>query len=124
MCLPLGTVLHDSFFPHFPLYFSCFTLGFAESSGDQTIQLVGEGGPQVAYTYSPLQDTRNALTLESMGKGSSSTPTYAPFFEYSGAYDYGNQVITAAFQGSKTSFPNNSSNVDFSIFDKEGRAGT
>jgi hypothetical protein len=102
--------------------FRCYESGLKESTGDQTFQ-IGENGQELAYTYSPLQDTKNALTLELLGQGNSSSPTYSAFFDYSGAYDYANQVMMAAFQGSTTTFPNQHTNMDFSKLDHEGRAG-
>jgi hypothetical protein len=109
--------------PHKKVFlFHCCGSGLKESTGDQTIR-IGKNGQEIAYTYSPLQDTQNALTLELLGKGNSSSPTYSAFFDYSGAYDYANQILMAAFQGSATSFPNQHTNMDFSKLDHEGRAG-
>lgn len=84
---------------------------------------IGEVGQNISYTYRPLEDTKNDQTLESMGKGGQSFD-YSHYFEYSGAYDYANQVTMAAFQGSKTAFPNTKVNFDFGKLGMEGRAGT
>lgn len=83
---------------------------------------MGENSFEINYTYSPLEDTRNAQTLEWMGEGGESH-LFAHYFNYSGTYDYANQVMKAAFQGTKTAFPNSNVDFDFSNLGLEGRAG-
>jgi len=44
---------------------------------------------------------------------------YDKFYQYYGQYDYGNQIVLAAFEGAKTNFKN--FNNDFGLYEYEGR---
>merc|ERR1712176_725871 len=46
-------------------------------------------------------------------------PMYDKFYKYYGQYDYGNQIVLAAFAGGKTNFKN--FNNDFGIYEYDGK---
>lgn len=85
-------------------------------------------GANVGYSYDPLIDNVNKRTIAGFSTSAQSKmaqcencpyPTYKKYYEYYGAYDYANQIVLAAFEGSPTTF--NNFNNDFGIYGFAGR---
>lgn len=88
-----------------------------------------------SYSYNVLEDNHSGLTLQNFstlakdmmwdcqfGKGHSNCPypTFTTYYRYYGAFDYGDQWITAAFDKTKTNFVNG--NADFTAYTEPARA--
>ncbi|KAG7343103.1 low iron-inducible periplasmic protein [Nitzschia inconspicua] len=91
-----------------------------------TLSINGEGS--VSYTYNPLTDNGNKRTIQGFSTAAKEKmhdcpncpySTYKKFYDYYGAFDYANQWVLAAFDGSRTSFSNG--NADFGIYGFEGK---
>lgn len=86
----------------------------------------------ITYTYEPLSDNVLFRAFEGFSEfaqdflgeceGNCPYPVYTDFYDYYGVYDYGDNLISSAFDGSSTMLGNG--NMDFSIFGDAGRAGT
>ena len=90
---------------------------------------IGELG-QHTYSYNPLTKNYNARTLqgfsveaeEKMYKCTSCPyKTYNKFYEYYGAFDYGNKWVLAAFNKGSTNFAKG--NASFNSYGMEGTSG-
>lgn len=83
---------------------------------------------EIGYTYDPLVNNVNKRTIQGFSIAAKKTmwqcqdcpyDYYKAFVEYYGFFDYGNQIVTAAFEGQKTKF--NNFNSDFGIYGYDGR---
>mmetsp|Transcript_19089 Transcript_19089/g.37919 ORF Transcript_19089/g.37919 Transcript_19089/m.37919 type:complete len:502 (+) Transcript_19089:223-1728(+) len=99
------------------------TDGCFESSGDLSI-----GGVNYGYTYDVSTDNDNGRTIQGFSESAEAkmhTCTNCPYAEYNkyykyyGEFDYANQWVLAALDGTSTYFKNG--NADFSKYDFEGR---
>jgi len=96
-------------------------------SGSMTVELDG-GAATVTYTYTPLENNINKRSLAGFSTGAQKKmyecatcpyATYEKYYDYYGEYDYANQIVLAAFEGSKTNFKN--FNNDFGLYGFDGR---
>ncbi|KAL3938377.1 MAG: hypothetical protein SGBAC_006696 [Bacillariaceae sp.] len=86
-------------------------------------------GTQYAYIYNPASDNKNGRTIAGFSTQAGSKMRqdclgcpyidFSYFYNYYGADDYGHQWVTAAFDGTATSFKNG--NADFSKYGFDGR---
>lgn len=86
----------------------------------------------ITYTYEPLSDNVLFRAFEGFSEfaqdflgeceGNCPYPVYTNFYDYYGVYDYGDNLISSAFDGSSTMLGNG--NMDFSNFGGAARAGT
>ena len=99
------------------------TSGCFASTGTLTIN-----GASVGYSYDPLTENVAKRTIAGFSTSAQKKmaqcencpyDTYEKYFKYYGAYDYADQIVTAAFEGERTSFSN--FNNDFGIYDFAGR---
>jgi len=102
--------------------------GCFAASGEVTITSNGND-ITASYTYDPLTNNINKRTIQGFSTGAEGKmgtcetcpyPTFQKFFDYYGSYDYANQLVLAAFAGSKTNFEN--FNNDFGLYDYEGKS--
>ncbi|CAB9510543.1 expressed unknown protein [Seminavis robusta] len=99
-----------------------------ECFGGQGIMSIG--GPDdpviynLDYTYNALSDNKNGRSLQSISTNARDTMyncdncpygTYEKFFNYYSSFDYGNEMIMAAFTGGSTNFANG--NLNFGNFE-------
>jgi hypothetical protein len=86
------------------------------------------GSDQISYSYVPLQNNHNERTLKGFSTQAQEKMyecdncpyrTYEKFYDYYGVFDYANQWVLAAFEGSSTSFVNGQ--ADFSSYTMVGR---
>jgi hypothetical protein len=90
-----------------------------------------DSGKSFEYEYVVEQDNVNYRTIAGFSTDAKERmwdcdgcpyDTYTKFFDYYGEYDYADQIITAAFNGGKTSLKNG--NNDFSLYEGGiGRTG-
>ena len=100
------------------------TVGCFTASGNLKID-----GTQYPYSYNPLVDNNNERTISGFSTGAmkkmySECPgcpyvDYEYYYNYYGAFDYANQWVLSAMDGSRTNF--NKGNADFSKFSLIGR---
>lgn len=100
------------------------TVGCFAANGNLKID-----GTEYRYSYNPRVDNNNARTIAGFSTGAMKKmytecpgcpyPDYANFYNYYGAFDYANQWVLAALDGSSTNF--NNGNADFSKFSLVGR---
>jgi len=85
-------------------------------------------GLDVQYTYDPMTDNDADRTIQSMSLNAKKEmwqckncpyELYQAFVEYYGFFDYGNQIVEAAFEGRATDFLN--FNSDFALYGFTGR---
>lgn len=84
---------------------------------------------EIGYTYDPLVNNVNKRTIQGLSLTAKKTmwqcetscpfDYYKAFVEYYGYFDYGNQIVMAAFDGRETEF--NNFNSDFGIYGYGGR---
>jgi len=100
------------------------TAGCLAPAGSITI----DGKNDISYTYDPLVNNVAKRTIQGFSTSAQNKmaecancpyPLYKMFYEYYGQYDYANQIVLAAFAGSKTRFDN--FNNDFSSYSYDGR---
>ena len=91
-------------------------------AGFATSGTIDVDGQSIAYTYNLLEDTFNSQSMQRLSR-SQKTAVSTAYSDYSGTYDYNNQLILAALNGASTKFPNSMVDFDFSNFGLEGRAG-
>lgn len=93
-----------------------------------TIQLDGIASTPLEYSYDPMKDNVNGRTLAGFSLGAESKMgkcqacpyvDYQKFLDYYDAFDYGDQWVTAAFEGKGTNFK--LGNVDFETFSETAR---
>merc|ERR1711935_1262883 len=86
------------------------------------------GKTDVDYTYDPLVNNVAKRTIQGFSTSAQKKmaecancpyPMYDKFYQYYGQYDYANQIVLAAFGGSKTNFKN--FNNDFGLYDYDGK---
>ncbi len=99
------------------------TKGCFAPTGSLTI-----GGSSVGYDYDPLVDNVAKRTIAGFSTSAQKKmaecancpyATYKAFYDYYGEYDYANQIVLAAFDGSSTNFRN--FNNDFGLYGFDGR---
>ena len=100
------------------------TVGCFAANGNLKID-----GTKYGYRYNPLVDNNNARTIAGFSTGAmkkmyTDCPgcpyvDYEMFYNYYGEFDYANQWVLSALDGSSTSFSNG--NADFSKFSLVGR---
>lgn len=87
-----------------------------------------DGKTDVTYTYDPLVNNVAKRTIQGFSTSAQKKmaecancpyPMYEKFYEYYGQYDYGNQIVLAAFAGTKTNFKN--FNNDFGLYGYDGQ---
>jgi len=100
------------------------TQGCFAASGSVSI----DGKTDVDYTYDPLVNNVAKRTIQGFSTSAQKKmaecancpyPMYDKFYQYYGQYDYANQIVLAAFGGSKTNFKN--FNNDFGLYDYDGK---
>jgi hypothetical protein len=105
-----------------------FNLAGFNSSGTCTVS--DELGTSFEYEYVVEQDNVNYRTIAGFSTDAKEKMwdcdacpynTYSKFFDYYGEYDYADQIISAAFNGTKTNLKNG--NSDFSLYTGIGRTG-
>mmetsp|Transcript_36492 Transcript_36492/g.40608 ORF Transcript_36492/g.40608 Transcript_36492/m.40608 type:complete len:513 (+) Transcript_36492:131-1669(+) len=101
------------------------TDGCFEASGTVDIDGIGE---DLSYTYDVLTDNINKRSIQGFSTGAQKKMAecdncpykmYQQFYNYYGQYDYANQIVLAAFSGSKTNFDN--FNNDFGLYGFDGK---
>ena len=106
-----------------PMTDGCFV-----ASGTVDIDGIGE---DLSYTYDVLTDNINKRSIQGFSTGAQkkmaecdSCPykMYQKFYDYYGQYDYANQLVLAAFSGSKTNFDN--FNNDYGLYGFDGKERT
>ena len=100
------------------------TVGCLAASG-----IIKIDGTEYRYSYNPLVDNDNARTIAGFSTGAmkkmyTECPgcpyrDYEYYYNYYGAFDYANQWVLSALDGSRTNFDNG--NADFSRFTLIGR---
>lgn len=79
---------------------------------------IGALGEQ-SYTYDPATGNKNGRTIQGFSTGAKAKmydcekcpyPTYKKFYDYYGAFDYGDKWVQAAFAKAQASFDNGSAN--------------
>jgi hypothetical protein len=99
------------------------TDGCFAAAGTMTV-----GASEVAYTYNPLTNNGNKRTIQGFSTSAQSKMAecancpykmYEAFYDYFGQYDYANQIVMAAFEGTSTNFKN--FNNDFGLYGYPGR---
>merc|ERR1712176_1601529 len=87
-----------------------------------------DGKTDVAYTYDPAINNVSKRTIQGFSTSAQKKMAecancpydmYNKFYEYYGQYDYGNQIVLAAFAGTKTNFKN--FNNDFKVYGYDGK---
>merc|ERR1719401_2601941 len=82
----------------------------------------------VEYTYDPLVNNVAKRTIQGFSTAAQKKMAecancpyemYKKFYDYYGQYDYGNQIVLAAFAGTETNFKN--FNNDFGLYNYEGK---
>ena len=101
--------------------------GCLANTGTVTIGGVGE----VGYSYDQTTDNDNGRTIQGFSTAAEKKmyngcpgcpyPAYKAFYDYYGQFDYANQWVLAALDGTATSFTNG--NADFSKYSFTGRTG-
>lgn len=100
------------------------TKGCLAANGTLTI----DGRIEIGYTYDPLVNNVAKRSIRRFSTGAkkemwqcSSCPynMYKKFVEYYGYFDYGNQIVMAAFEGRPTNF--NNFNNDYGVYGFGGR---
>jgi len=100
------------------------TVGCLAATGAITI----DNKTEVTYTYDPLKNNVAKRTIQAFSTAAQKKmaecancpyPMYEAFYNYYGQYDYANQIVLAAFAGSKTNFKN--FNNDFGIYGYDGK---
>merc|ERR1712176_942997 len=98
--------------------------GCLAASGTVTI----DGKTEVGYTYDPAINNVSKRTIQGFSTSAQKKMAecancpyemYGKFYEYYGQYDYGNQIVLAAFAGTKTNFKN--FNNDFKVYGYDGK---
>jgi len=98
--------------------------GCLAASGTVTI----DGKTEAQYTYDPAINNVAKRTIQGFSTSAQKKmaecancpyPMYDKFYKYYGQYDYGNQIVLAAFAGGKTNFKN--FNNDFGIYEYDGK---
>merc|ERR1712157_207750 len=86
------------------------------------------GKTDVQYTYDPAINNVSKRTIQGFSTSAQKKMAecancpydmYNKFYEYYGQYDYGNQIVLAAFAGTKTNFKN--FNNDFKVYGYDGK---
>ena len=95
------------------------TVGCLDQNGVLSISGLGDN---ITYTYNPQVDNNNARTIRGFSTSAASKmlscpvgcpyPDFKKFYDYYGVADYGDQWVTASFDGTSTSFTRG--NGDFS----------
>jgi hypothetical protein len=87
-----------------------------------------DGKTDVQYSYDPAVNNVAKRTIQGFSTSAQKKmaecancpyPMYDKFYQYYGQYDYGNQIVLAAFAGSTTNFKN--FNNDFGLYGFDGR---
>merc|ERR1711933_448327 len=87
-----------------------------------------DGKTDVQYTYDPAINNVSKRTIQGFSTSAQKKMAecancpyamYDKFYKYYGQYDYGNQIVLAAFAGTKTNFRN--FNNDFKIYGYDGK---
>lgn len=100
------------------------TVGCFAASGTMTV----DGSATVSYSYDVLNNNIAKRTIQGFSTSAQSKmaecancpyPMYEAFYDYYGEYDYANQIVLAAFSGSKTNFKN--FNNDFGLYGFSGK---
>jgi len=100
------------------------TVGCFGTNGTITI----DGRYELGYSYDPLVNNKAKRTIQKMSTSAkkrmfdcSNCPysLYEAFVDYYGEFDYGNQIVLAAFAGKKTKFKN--FNNDFGLYSFDGK---
>jgi len=85
-------------------------------------------GTDSDYTYDPMTNNIAKRTIAGFSTSAQKKmaecencpyPMYEKFYDYYGQYDYANQIVLAAFAGSKTNFKN--FNNDFGLYSFDGK---
>lgn len=78
-----------------------------------------------SYTYNTAMDNVNGISIQRFSTDAENLftgyPDYMKFVEYYGAYDYGDQWVTASFESGKTNYDRG--NADFSGITAVGLTG-
>jgi len=99
------------------------TDGCFKSSGDLSID-----GDEYGYTYDVSTDNDNGRTIQGFSESAEDKmhactncpyAEYNKYYKYYGEFDYANQWVLAALDGTSTNFKNG--NADFSNYEFEGR---
>merc|ERR1712176_661386 len=86
------------------------------------------GKTDVQYTYDPATNNVAKRTIQGFSTAAQKKMAecancpyemYEKFYDYYGQYDYGNQIVLAAFAGGKTNFKN--FNNDFGLYGYDGK---
>lgn len=100
------------------------TEGCFAATGTLTI----DGSTAVSYSYSVTTDNINKRTIQGFSTAAQKKmyncdncpyTTYDAFYKYYGEFDYGNQIVLSAFEGTKTNFDN--FNNDFGLYTFAGK---
>jgi len=87
-----------------------------------------DGKTDVQYTYDPATNNVAKRTIQGFSTAAQKKMAecancpyemYEKFYDYYGQYDYGNQIVLAAFAGGKTNFKN--FNNDFGLYGYDGK---
>merc|ERR1711933_656645 len=98
--------------------------GCLAATGTVTI----DGKTDVQYTYDPAINNVAKRTIQGFSTSAQKKMAecancpyamYDKFYKYYGQYDYGNQIVLAAFAGTKTNFKN--FNNDFKVYGYDGK---
>jgi hypothetical protein len=113
-------------------YVNCQVGGLASPNTDGCFEATGsvviDGVGTVQYTYNPLTDNVNRRTLQGFSTSAEERmnqcancpyKTFKMFRDYYGSSDYADKWVTAAFDGTATSFTNG--NADFSLYGCDGQ---
>merc|ERR1712176_842013 len=87
-----------------------------------------DGKNEISYSYDPLVNNVAKRTIQGFSTSAKNKmaecancpyPMYEKYYNYYGQYDYANQIVLAAFAGSKTNFDN--FNNEFSTYGYDGK---